>query len=64
MPLEISEIGVHLAIGPAPMPHGGANPASAAQHGGNDRSTAADHDQIVSACVSEVLRVLRMRQER
>jgi len=73
MPLEISEIGVHIAVG-------GAGPSGAAEHGGGAGPsggagpagepeggaalTQAHIDQIVSSCVSQVMRNLRRREER
>ena len=69
MPLEISEIGVHLAVGgvlpPPPPGLPDANPGDA--HSGDNGAepmTSARQDQIVSACVQQVLRVLRQREER
>jgi hypothetical protein len=62
MPLEISEIGVHIAVGgiapsAPPVEHGAA-------HDDGEALTAAHMEQIVSACVSQVLRALRQREER
>ena len=73
MPLEISEIGVHIAVG-------GAGPSGAAEHGGGAGPgggtgpagdgdggaalTPAHIDQIVATCVSQVMRTLRQRAER
>ena len=59
MPLEISEIGVHVAVGEA----GAVAKAKApAVQGGS--ITPAQQEEIVAACVKEVLRHLRMRDER
>ena len=59
MPLEISEIGVHLAVGAA----GSAAPAAA---GGDDDHAppSVNTEQIVERCVAEVLRVLKQREAR
>lgn len=57
MPLEISEIGVHVAVGEA----GAAANAPAVQGGS---ITPAQQEEIVAACVKEVLRHLRMQDER
>lgn len=62
MPLEISEIGVHIAVGHAPpatsppAPHRGEPPP--------EPMTPARVEAIVHACVQEVLRNLRLREER
>lgn len=70
MPLEISEIGVHIAVGGAgpsgAAEHGaGAGPGPAGeQDGGGAALTQAHIDQIVSTCVSQVMRNLRQREER
>lgn len=66
MPLEISEIGVHIAVGgivPSAPP---AEHAPAGDGGGDagEPLTPAHLEQIVSACVSEVLRTLRQREQR
>lgn len=62
MPLEISEIGVHIAVGgitpsAPPLEHGAAPDDGAAL-------SQAHIEQIVSACVSQVLKTLRQRGER
>jgi hypothetical protein len=61
MPLEISEIGVHIAVG-------GITPsAPPLEHGAPDDGAAlsqAHIEQIVSSCVSQVLKALRQRGER
>lgn len=61
MPLEISEIGVHVAVGPSETP-----PASApgADGVGGAALTPAQHEAIVNACVQQVMRNLRQMQER
>lgn len=67
MPLEISEIGVHIAVGGAlpPPPPGlpDGHPDGAAD-GSGDAMTPARQEQIVAACVQQVLRTLRQMQER
>lgn len=60
MPLEISEIGVHMAVGGVPAANGQAAPARPA--GGE--ISAARMEEIVQACVRQVLRTLRMSGER
>jgi hypothetical protein len=62
MPLEISEIGVHIAVG-------GIEPsAPPLEHApdGNQQAplTPAHMEQIVRACVSQVMRTLRQRKDR
>jgi len=67
MPLEISEIGVHVAVGPgAPAPQGGAGPGGGAgqDDGGGEALSPAQHEAIVNACVQQVMRNLRIMQER
>jgi hypothetical protein len=72
MPLEISEIGVHVAVGgagPSGEPRGGAGPGGdgPGPGGGDDGGqalTQAHVDQIVSTCVAQVMRNLRQREER
>lgn len=67
MPLEISEIGVHLAVGSGPGPSGDANggPAPGGDHDDDQPAMTEAHvRQIVESCVTEVLRNLRMREER
>jgi hypothetical protein len=62
MPLEISEIGVHIAVGGiAPS----APPIEHAPDGGEGAAlTPAHMEQIVSNCVAQVMRNLRLREER
>ena len=66
MPLEISEIGIHIAVGgiepsAPPLEHvPGANHAQ----GGEPVLTQAHMEQIVSNCVAQVMRALRQREER
>jgi Family of unknown function (DUF5908) len=65
MPLEISEIGVHVAVGqgePSPPPPG-FPPAPPGAHGGY-AMTPAQHEAIVNDCVQQVLAHLRQMQER
>ncbi len=62
MPLEISEIGVHIAVGgiepsAPPLEHAPDGDRGAAL-------TPAHMEQIVSACVAQVMRTLRQREER
>jgi hypothetical protein len=62
MPLEISEIGVHIAVGgiaPSAPPLEHTPP-----HDDGATLTPAHIEQIVSACVSQVMRTLRQREER
>ena len=70
MPLEISEIGVHIAVGgagpsgvAAPEHGAGAGPGPGGEPEGG-ALTQAHIDQIVSTCVSQVMRTLRQREER
>ncbi len=64
MPLEISEIGVHVAVGPSVAPQGPSVPQ--APDGGESRGalTPAQHEAIVNACVQQVMRNLKQMQER
>ena len=59
MPLEISEIGVRLAVG-IPGVSASASPDEERHTG----LTAEEEERIVGAAVAEVLSVLRMREER
>lgn len=62
MPLEISEIGVHVAVGQGTGPAG---PAPSHPQGDSSAGlTPAQHEEIVNACVQQVLRNLRQEQER
>ncbi len=63
MPLEISEIGVRMAVGQGPAPSGPVSPPQQ-DSGGGEAMTPAHMEQIVQACVQEVMRSLRMREER
>ncbi len=65
MPLEISEIGVHVAVGPEPAqaPSEPEEP-SEPQASASGVLTPAQHEQIVAACVRQVLRSLRQTEER
>jgi hypothetical protein len=64
MPLEISEIGVHIAIGqappPPPAPAPGTTPGAPAAAG----MTPAQVEALTDTCVQRVLRNLRLRGER
>lgn len=62
MALEISEIGVRIAIGPTPPASGALAPPDSA--GTHDPMTPARVEAIVQTCVQEVLRRLRMHEER
>lgn len=62
MPLEISEIGVHLAVGHGPGP-GGSAPQPANRQDQPDQAGASP-EQIVELCVQEVLKILARREER
>jgi hypothetical protein len=62
MPLEISEIGVHVAVGPSVAPQGPSAPHPPS--GGGAAMTPAQHEAIVNACVQQVMRNLRQMQER
>jgi hypothetical protein len=68
MPLEISEIGVHIAVGGAgpsgAAPDHGTGPGPGGEPESGDTLTQAHLEQIVSACVSQVMRNLRQREER
>lgn len=58
MPLEISEIGIHLAVAQQPGPGiADASPAGAGL-------TPAQTEEIVQACVRRVLENLRQRETR
>lgn len=62
MPLEISEIGVHVAVGPGVAP---AEPSGPSAPPGSDAAlTPAQHDAIVDACVKQVMQNLKQMQER
>jgi hypothetical protein len=60
MPLEISEIGVRLAVGPGTAPT--ESQPDDPQAGG--ALTPAQHEAIVNACVQQVMRTLKQEQER
>ncbi|MCW3849030.1 DUF5908 family protein [Sphingomonas sp. LB-2] len=62
MPLEISEIGVHVAVGPSVTPRGPSMPSGGGGGGGD--LTPAQHEAIVNACVQQVMQNLRQMQER
>lgn len=64
MALEISEIGVHIAIGHAPTPNAAPTPAATPGAPPADPMTPARVEAIVQASVQEVLRTLRLREER
>lgn len=63
MPLEISEIGVHVAVGPSVAPQGPSAPPAPAG-GGGAALTPAQHEAIVNTCVQQVMQNLRQMQER
>ena len=58
MPLEISEIGVHVAVGD------GTPPAGVAPGISGGAQTPAQRESIVQACVRRVLQTLRMMKAR
>jgi hypothetical protein len=63
MPLEISEIGVHIAVGGATsttVPKAGSNAGT----GAGPAMTQQQIEALVKASVQETLRNLRMREER
>ena len=62
MPLEISEIGVHVAVGPNVDPQGPQEPQAPSGDGG--ALTPAQHEAIVNECVKRVMENLRQMQER
>jgi hypothetical protein len=67
MPLEISEIGVHFAVGDpaAPAdPAGRPGPAPEPGCGGGGSLSAAQTSEIVERCVAAVLARLRLREAR
>lgn len=64
MPLEISEIGVHIAIGHTPAPTAAPTPVATSGAAPADPMTPARVEAIVQASVQEVLRTLRLREER
>ncbi len=61
MPLEISEIGVHLAVGQSPAPAADSSPRSGRR---DEPEPTLSPEQIVEHCVQEVLRILERREER
>jgi len=67
MPLEISEIGVHIAVGGGNEgPGAGKAPAKGKAPAGGQAVilTQAQHEAIVNACVQQVMENLRQMQER
>lgn len=64
MPLEISEIGVHIAIGHAPPPTPAPSPGPSPGAPAAAPMTPAQVEAITNACVQQVLRNLRLREER
>ncbi|MES2057693.1 MAG: DUF5908 family protein [Pseudomonadota bacterium] len=64
MPLEISEIGVHVAVGSSPGSGAASGGAAPSGGDGGGAMTPAQRDAIVNACVQQVLRNLRMTEER
>jgi hypothetical protein len=63
MPLEISEIGVRLAVG-APAQGSAAPPAHGGPDGASVDLTPRQFEDIVRACVQEVLDALRLIEDR
>jgi hypothetical protein len=62
MPLEISEIGIHIAVGGIEP---SAPPLEHAADGEERAALSPAHmEQIVSSCVAQVMRNLRQREER
>jgi hypothetical protein len=64
MPLEISEIGVHVAVGDAPARVQPSAAPNASSSSGGDALTPARQEEIVQACVKRVLQSLRMLESR
>ncbi len=64
MPLEISEIGVRLSVGDAASPAETVRAAPASSQDGGERLTQARVEEIVRACVAEVLQTLRTVEAR
>jgi Family of unknown function (DUF5908) len=64
MTLEISEIGIRLAVGEPSVPSPAVRPPSGDGAGGHGSISPAQTEEIVQACVREVLRTLRMLGER
>lgn len=66
MPLEISEIGVHVAVGPSVAPQGPSVPHApeGGESDGGAALTPAQHEAIVNACVEQVMRNLKQMQAR
>jgi len=64
MPLEISEIGVHVAVGPSVAPQGPSVPHPPSGGSGGAAMTPAQHEAIVNSCVQQVMQNLRQMQER
>jgi hypothetical protein len=63
MPLEISEIGVHVAVGPSVATQGPSVPHMP-PGGATIALTPAQHQAIVDDCVKQVMANLRQMQER
>ena len=61
MPLEVSEIGVHVAVGPSVDPQGPQEPQPPVQ---TVVLTPEQHDAIVKTCVEQVMQNLKQMQER
>jgi len=59
VPLEISEIGVRLTIGGV-----GTAPTHSHKNDARGGVTPQQEERIVAACVAEVMRTIRMSQER
>jgi hypothetical protein len=64
MALEISEIGVYVAIGEAGPAAPASGPSDPLDEDGGDRLTPARIEELVEACVHDVLRTLRMLGDR
>jgi len=65
MPLEISEIGVHIAVGDGPAIAAQVAPrTTSAGSAGSNAMTPQHIETLVRASVQETLRTLRMAEER
>ena len=64
MALQISEIGVRVAVGEPPADAVRSTVDAVSAGAGADGLSAAQRAEIVQACVSEVLRTLRMLEAR
>jgi hypothetical protein len=64
VPLQISEIGLRLAVGEPPSGGLQASPGPRRPDEAEANISPAQMEEIVRACVADVLRTLRMSEER